>query len=760
MYFILSDTTPEPTPAPSPTPTPIPSPTPQPKTPLILIPGIGGSELKTNEDTFWSKDDGHGGVYSRTYTKDEVVWLNEPEARAVGEDDYFDILRMKTDGVTSEASVVLTGNLYSGAYQPLIDFFTSNGYNLNLDLFVFPYDWRKDISYTQDLLDQKISQIKTQTGAQKVDIVAHSMGGLVARNYISDSTRAQNVRKLFTLGTPHLGAVKHIKGLRYGNCLTDSKLENLPICIGVNALEIKDVIQNMIGGYELAPTQTYFNFYDNSDNSYPYPYRTESGALNYDQIKNILTILGHNTSLFNPSETFHAIDSTLSNTNGVDVTVIAGSGKSTLGQIIEQKTTSLLGIQGIHKDIVSINGDDTVPLYSASLNDPDKNQSLLGSAKVYYTKQKHGDLVSNGPALNLVKNILDSSNQLPSGVSDQPYKFSGTSLSVHSPVNIHAYDASGNHTGPTSDGFETNIPGSSYDALDDAKFIFLPEDGVYDIKFEATDNGSFDFKIRKFEDDENINTVLYNDIPIISSSVGETSLDTNSSEPPNLLIDQQTITPDAILTGDENYDFTAPTINITTPQKDQSLILNQQVIANFQCLDESSGVDKCIGSTDSGENLDTSLVGNKSFRVFSEDKAGNSVDDINNFKIQYLSSGLCLNQAGHTVLQPINTDGTSVFKQGSTIPIKFRVCDGSGVSIGTTGIVNELSLIKVVSGTLVSAINEPVLSTTPESNFRWDSTNQQWIFNMSTKNLSAGKTYFYKIWLNDETSIEFSFGLK
>lgn len=424
------------------------APPPPPKTPLILVPGIGGSELKVNEDTIWSKDDGHGGTFSHIYPAGEKVWVNEVKAGEPGHDDYFDVLRMKTDGVTSETNLGLTGNLYAGAYQGAINFFTTDevGYTLNQNFFIFPYDWRKDITTTKDLLDQKIQEIKTQAGSQKVDIVAHSMGGLVARNYIADANKAQNVRKLFTLGTPHLGAPKFLKALRHGECLTEPRLQDLPFCIGINPMEMKDVIQNMIGGYELAPTQTYFSFYDGLGNQYPYPYRTESGALNYLQIKNLLTILNHNTALFTPSETFHSIDNTLANTNGVDITVVAGSGQNTLGQIIEIKTTSLLGIQSPKKDVISINGDETVPLFSASIDDSAKNRSLLDSAKIYYTNQKHGNLVTTGPALNLVKNILDGNSQLPDGVSTQPYKLTGHALSVHSPVNIHVYDSNRNHT--------------------------------------------------------------------------------------------------------------------------------------------------------------------------------------------------------------------------------------------------------------------------------------------------------------------------
>jgi len=51
----------------------------------------------------------------------------------------------------------------------------------------------------------EIDRIAEATGSEKVDIVAHSMGGLVARAYIRDHGGARRVRRLVTLGTPHNG---------------------------------------------------------------------------------------------------------------------------------------------------------------------------------------------------------------------------------------------------------------------------------------------------------------------------------------------------------------------------------------------------------------------------------------------------------------------------------------------------------------------------------------------------------------------------
>jgi hypothetical protein len=57
-------------------------------------------------------------------------------------------------------------------------------------------------------------------------------------------------------------------------------------------------------------------------------------------------------------------------------------------------------------------------------------------------------------------------------------------------------------------------------------------------------------------------------------------------------------------------------------------------------------------------------------------------------------------------------------------------------------------------------VDEAVSSTNPDTAFRWDPTDQQWIFNTSTKNLAANKTYVYTITLNDGTNIVFQYGLR
>jgi hypothetical protein len=124
------------------------------------------------------------------------------------------------------------------------------------------------------------------------------------------------------------------------------------------------------------------------------------------------------------------------------------------------------------------------------------------------------------------------------------------------------------------------------------------------------------------------------------------------------------------------------------------------------------------------------------------------------------STAACLGSPGHTILQPVNDDGSSVFKKGSTVPLKFRVCDANGVSIGTPGVVSSFTLLGRSTGTTPDPTFETIVSTTPDTAFRWSSSDHQWIFNLNTKNLSANFTYFYRITLNDGSNIDFHFGLK
>ena len=182
---------------------------------------------------------------------------------------------------------------------------------------------------------------------------------------------------------------------------------------------------------------------------------------------------------------------------------------------------------------------------------------------------------------------------------------------------------------------------------------------------------------------------------------------------------------------------------------------------------EHTATGSCTGVNDETlEGLDVSHTTHSAAGTFNDpwyftDGTGNynntsgSVDDA----ILYSTSS-CLGSPGHQILQPINSDGSSIFKQGSTVPAKFRVCDAYGKSVGTAGVVTSFKLIRIVAETVPTPVVEDVASTTPDTAFRWSSSDQQWIFNINTKSLIKNKTYTYQVTLADGSNIQFQFGLK
>jgi len=213
--------------------------------------------------------------------------------------------------------------------------------------------------------------------------------------------------------------------------------------------------------------------------------------------------------------------------------------------------------------------------------------------------------------------------------------------------------------------------------------------------------------------------------------------------------------------GPYKIDSVAPTITINSPGNLGNYVLNAAVAANYSCNDTTSGVLNCTGSVANGANFSTNPVNLHTFTVNATDAAGNPATQSVSYSVLY-STGACLGSAGHTILQPINYTGDSVFpkKQGSTVPAKFRVCDVNGNSIGSAGVVNDFRITQIVAGTVLNPTNELVDSTTPDSAFRFDPSGGQWIYNISTKNYNAGGTYFFRVFLNDGTNIDFDFGLK
>lgn len=95
-------------------------------------------------------------------------------------------------------------------------------------VFGFGYDWRQDCTRTAAQLDSFIEEVLARTALlphykadkpKAVDLVGHSMGGLIIARYLKDKQdqkKPSKVRRVVTLGTPFRGSIHAIQKLAVG----------------------------------------------------------------------------------------------------------------------------------------------------------------------------------------------------------------------------------------------------------------------------------------------------------------------------------------------------------------------------------------------------------------------------------------------------------------------------------------------------------------------------------------------------------------
>ncbi|ADG88798.1 esterase/lipase family protein [Thermobispora bispora] len=96
---------------------------------------------------------------------------------------------------------------WSGAdwnWAVMIADFQRNGWPSNR-LFAWNYDWTQSNAVTAQKLAAYVDQVRAQTGAAKVDIVTHSMGGLSSRYYLKFLGGTAYVDDWVSIGGPNHG---------------------------------------------------------------------------------------------------------------------------------------------------------------------------------------------------------------------------------------------------------------------------------------------------------------------------------------------------------------------------------------------------------------------------------------------------------------------------------------------------------------------------------------------------------------------------
>jgi len=170
-----------------------------PEIPIIFVPGYKGSSLKTaKHKTLWIDV---WSAFSFIYTPNlslPLTWNN-------GQQDYddlepFDVIRKVTFFKFPIADV----------YHTLI----SQLRTIGRPLYCYNYDWRRDLNDNMQRLEKFIIHVNRRHGNNGVQLIAHSMGGLVSFPIIN--SKPELVCSAFFISTPFGSGLNFLKDLHKG----------------------------------------------------------------------------------------------------------------------------------------------------------------------------------------------------------------------------------------------------------------------------------------------------------------------------------------------------------------------------------------------------------------------------------------------------------------------------------------------------------------------------------------------------------------
>lgn len=254
--------------------------------PVILVPGVLGSVLahRTTGEVEWVT--AAPGLDLARRPRLQLSITEEAVRDPFAARDDLIAVRMLNE------IPVVPYLLTTPIYRPLADAFVAAGFTLGNcdfpaegeDVFAFAFDFRKDAVAVARELAEAIERVRDARGdpEEKVILIAHSYGGLIARYYLMyggrdaleenaappDGAGARNVEAVAFLGTPHGGAVSLFDFVfrGYGYLYDGQLIRN-------------DEILSMPSSYQLLPRPGQDCFLDGTDRSKDLtPYR-ESGNL-------------------------------------------------------------------------------------------------------------------------------------------------------------------------------------------------------------------------------------------------------------------------------------------------------------------------------------------------------------------------------------------------------------------------------------------------------------------------------------------------
>ena len=249
--------------------------------PIIIVPGIMGSRLYKFAPQAKEK-------WSQEYNFLTKVW--DPELSRISEiDDYLSpdsayTVRVRpcenqnyTLPCYAEGSVKTSGREYGAqdSAKALIDGLCESEKLGHRRVYMFSYDWRQSNFISATKLRRFIEKLCKEEGFEKVDLIGHSMGGLLISSLyaghivvdgiadplytIRDLSIRSKIDKIITLGTPYEGAPKLIDAVLNNHVLSSNDKESLPDMVLAHFGGLSKKIKSSFRGVaELIPTRSYF----------------------------------------------------------------------------------------------------------------------------------------------------------------------------------------------------------------------------------------------------------------------------------------------------------------------------------------------------------------------------------------------------------------------------------------------------------------------------------------------------------------------
>jgi pimeloyl-ACP methyl ester carboxylesterase len=236
--------------------------------PLVLVPGFAGSRLNQQEGEVWP------GFLSGINKTNMAV---QPGGVSVFPTSPPDALRH-----VLEIGNLRVGEIYGGLIRVLkrslgyieYDYFNPAqpddpfksyqaqrrrfegapqlGQDPVPNLFVFAYDWRLNNATSAKLLEEYVKiALFYHPDADGVDLMAHSNGNLVSREYMN--THPGRVARYISLAAPWAGSGKPLAGLLTGD------MDDLLLNILIPIRDLRQASQFMPGFHQLMPTKAMFD---------------------------------------------------------------------------------------------------------------------------------------------------------------------------------------------------------------------------------------------------------------------------------------------------------------------------------------------------------------------------------------------------------------------------------------------------------------------------------------------------------------------